>query len=232
MKNSDFGTTFYVILEIEVYATSVLFIPSVTYYFKSELELILRLNEGKPPQKWAEARKLKRIAKIMFSLEISWIGGVILMHILMPLISSNDDYLHDEKYYFVPNPAIPYINSELQYISVTVFSTLFSLLPYIVCFSPSVFILIIAHEFYLQFAALCDRTRKFSEHAAEFRVGINEREFSNFGQSQYQIQREHLKKNMTAVIKDFQNLRKQVPRSLFEQILKNVVNYLKCRKNI
>lgn len=217
MKDSDFGTTFYVILIIDVCATSVLFIPTVTYYFKSELESILRLNENKLSQKWTEAQTLKRTAKIFLGMEIGWIGGVVLMYILMPLISSNDEYLHDEKYYYAPNPAIPFIDSELQYISITIFSALFSLPLFIICFSPSIFILIIAHEFYLQFAALCGRIKKFSGRATKCFAGLNEGfldnndgEFSSFAQCQYLIEKEsrYLKRSMTAAIRDFQNLRK------------------------
>lgn len=216
---TDWKTAFNACCIAENVVVSAVISPLLTYYFRKELDLVLRLNSKENRKNVEDKRYLRTVKNHITYIIITSILLYAIIHlgfVTYPLIAANDDYLHDVKFYLVPNPFIQNINSPLQFISLALLMGLIILVPSVPSFLCQMNILVVAYEFSVAFSILCYRMAQFSRISETTFVQLNEEYLyvklgTNSDVSFAKVidaESQKLTQNMVDVIEAYQRLRK------------------------
>lgn len=215
-NNTDWRSIFYSSCIIEVLIFSTVISPLFTYYFREELDLILRLNTREDKRNIEYMDHLQRMKNKFVFMNILFFLDYAIMELVFlsyPLIAVNDDYLHDPNYYAIPNPFVQNIDSVKEYMGLALVLGLSSVpLTMLFCFTQ-INNEVVAYELYVAFINLCSRIAKFSRHSEMIFDEINERyacldsEIGNvFYERAIEAERQNLMRNMAGAMKIHQKL--------------------------
>lgn len=161
-------------LEINTYCAFI--VPCITYYFRNELEMILRLNNEKNYKKSIGGENKSQWLKKCILWTYFWtafsIVSLLPLYLSIPALTNDKEYFLNVKSYIYPNPFAKKIKStfEFEYCNILIFCCQTSIMVP-VSLTPGIMILIIAYEFYLSFECWCHR---LAEYSAKFKRSLDE----------------------------------------------------------